>query len=202
MVQIWDTPGQERLHNTVLNYFDKAQGIILTYAVNDRKSFESIPEWMAEVRKSASSDVAVVLVGTKADSGLDDEGRSVSFLEGKMLAEKYGVQFFEASAKDNINVDKIFYTLAKEIKEAMVQKEIEREERNEEEFEKIRKMTNLLEPKKRGCFKAIIEAIKSLFKKKKNKSAKKEKKLKEICASMQVIKSKASYVLIDNKRIH
>jgi len=205
MVQIWDTPGQERLHQYALSYFDKSQGIILTYAIDDRRSFESIDKWMAEIKKSASKDVAVVLVGTKADL---ESSRSVSFFEGKMMAEKYNIKFFEASSKDNINVGKVFEVLAKEIKDVQERKEKEWKEKNEDELERLRIETNLfVEPlKKRSCFRAIFEKIKSIFKKKKKtvivKSKKERKVLKEAGASMQVLKkSRASYSsLINQKR--
>lgn len=36
-----------------------------------------------------------------------DEKRAVPFARGKALADEYGVQFFETSAKENINVEEV-----------------------------------------------------------------------------------------------
>lgn len=43
----------------------------------------------------------MILVGNKCD--MEDE-RVISFERGKQLAEQLGVEFFETSAKENINV--------------------------------------------------------------------------------------------------
>jgi len=199
MVQIWDTPGQERLHHFALSYFDKSQGIILTYAIDDRRSFESIDKWMFEIKRSAPKDVAVVLVGTKLD--LESE-RTVSLEEGKMMAEKHNIKFFEASSKDNVNVGKVFETLAKDIKDVQERKERERRQKNEDELQRFR--FEPVGPKKRSCFRAIYEKIKSLFKKKQKaiaaKSKKERKALKEAGASLQIMKkSRASYASLINR---
>ena len=45
-MQIWDTAGQERFKTITQTYYKGATGIILTYAVNDRKSFQNIESWM------------------------------------------------------------------------------------------------------------------------------------------------------------
>ncbi len=54
----------------------------------------------------------MILVGNKSD--LEDR-RQVSKDEGQELADKYGLQFYETSAKTGDNVDAIFYNSADEI---------------------------------------------------------------------------------------
>jgi len=55
-----------------------------------------------------------IIIGNKAD--VSDSERQVSRSEGEALAKKYGIQFLESSAKNNININEIFETLGHEIK--------------------------------------------------------------------------------------
>lgn len=48
-LQIWDTAGQERFRNLTQTYYKNTSGIILTYAVNDRKSFEHLERWIEQI---------------------------------------------------------------------------------------------------------------------------------------------------------
>ena len=41
-LQMWDTAGQERYRNLTNNYYKGAAGIVLVFAVDNRKSFEDI----------------------------------------------------------------------------------------------------------------------------------------------------------------
>lgn len=44
----------------------------------------------------------------------------VSREEGAQLAAEYGIQFFETSAKNDINVEKGFITIAREVKDRLM----------------------------------------------------------------------------------
>ena len=58
--------------------------------------------WRCTQIKTYSWDNAqVILVGNKSD--MEDE-RVISYERGKQLADSLGLQFFETSAKENINV--------------------------------------------------------------------------------------------------
>ena len=46
--------------------------------------------------------------------------RQVEQIEGKKLADSFGISFFETSAKDNINIEECFSTIAREIKEKLI----------------------------------------------------------------------------------
>ena len=70
-------------------------GIVLTYAVNERQTFEDIQNWVKQIKIHASDNVLKVLVGNKID--IDD--RKVSFDEGAQLARDLGVKFFQTSAR-------------------------------------------------------------------------------------------------------
>ena len=48
---------------------------------------------------------AQVLVGNKCD--MDEGKRAVPYSKGQALADEFGIQFFETSAKSNVNVDEV-----------------------------------------------------------------------------------------------
>lgn len=41
-MQIWDTAGQQRFKTITQTYYKGAMGIIMTYAINDRQSFNAL----------------------------------------------------------------------------------------------------------------------------------------------------------------
>jgi small GTP-binding protein len=109
---IWDTAGQEKFKTITQTYYKGAMGIVLTFAVNERKSFEAIDKWMKQIHENASEDVKIVLVGNKCD--LTD--REVQYKEGEALAQRYRIRYIETSALENLNVHELFLGIATDIK--------------------------------------------------------------------------------------
>jgi len=116
-LQIWDTAGQERFRTITTSYFRGAQGIVLVYDVTDRRSFESIRNWISQIQQHADVHVNKILIGNKCDM-LDE--KVVSTEEGKKLAKEFGMDFWEASAKNNTNVEQCFLTIARSVKDRLV----------------------------------------------------------------------------------
>ena len=111
-LQIWDTAGQDRFRAITKNYYKAAHGIILIYDVTDRRTFQSIRNWVSQIRQEDSEKVTIYLVANK----IDKEGeRKVEKEEGENLAKELGLPFIEVSAKDGINVDEIFEDLVERI---------------------------------------------------------------------------------------
>ncbi|EGR34493.1 Rab8-family small gtpase, putative [Ichthyophthirius multifiliis] len=119
-LQVWDTAGQERFRTITQNYYKGAMGIIMTYSINDKESFNNVEIWMKQIREQADSNVQKILIGNKCD--LEAE-RQVTFYEGKSLADTFGIKFYETSAKNNINVYDAFIDICRDIKEKMVQQQ-------------------------------------------------------------------------------
>jgi Ras-related protein Rab-8A len=46
--------------------------------------------------------------------------QAVSFEEGETLAREYNIHFFETSAKQDMNVEKSFITIATDVKERLM----------------------------------------------------------------------------------
>jgi Ras-related protein Rab-8A len=75
-----------------------------------------IRTWFSNVEQHASEGVHKILIGNKCDW---EEKRQVSTEQGQQLANELGIPFLEVSAKNNINVEKAFYSLASDIKKVM-----------------------------------------------------------------------------------
>ena len=110
-LQIWDTAGQERFRTITKTYYKGAHGIILTYDVTDENSFKNIKNWIKQIEQNAQTNVCKVLVGNKCDK----PDRKVSEEEGRKLANDFGMNLFETSAKSNQNVNETFTFLTREI---------------------------------------------------------------------------------------
>jgi Ras-related protein Rab-8A len=113
-LQIWDTAGQERFRTITTAYYRGAMGILLVYDVTDESSFNNIRNWIRNIELHASDNVNKILVGNKAD--MDESKRVVPTAKGQALADEYGIKFFETSAKTNLNVENVFFTIARDIK--------------------------------------------------------------------------------------
>lgn len=111
-VQTWDTAGQEKYKTITQTYYRGANGIILTYAIDDRESFANVENWMKQIKENSNDNASIILVGNKSDL----PERRVNYDEGKRLADSHGIQFFETSAKDARNINDTFYAITRDIK--------------------------------------------------------------------------------------
>ena len=111
-IQIWDTAGQENFRSITRAYYKNSVCALVVYDISSRDSFNNVMSWIEDCKNQSPKTIFIVLVGNKSD--LDDK-RQVSYEEGKELADKNELLFFESSAKDGINVDEIFVNSAKEI---------------------------------------------------------------------------------------
>ncbi len=109
-LQLWDCAGQERFKSIVTSYYKGAHGVILTYSITNRLSFDNIKNWYVDCKNKCNKNVNFMLVGTKLDL---EKNREVSHKEGEELAKQLGANFIETSAKLDIGVDIVFTELAK-----------------------------------------------------------------------------------------
>ena len=111
-LQIWDTAGQERFRNIAKSYFHTSDGFLLVYDISCKDSFEKLNFWYEQIKLNAPENTKCVVAGNKCDL---EEKRQVNKNEGENFAKTYNIDFYETSAKDGINVDVVFQTLASEI---------------------------------------------------------------------------------------
>jgi Ras-related protein Rab-8A len=91
-------------------------GILLVYDVTDESSFTNVRNWMKQIDSNAAENVNRILIGNKCDV---EEGRVITYEQGSALAEEFGINFFETSAKQNTNVEKAFQSIARDIVERL-----------------------------------------------------------------------------------
>lgn len=104
-ITIWDTAGQERFRTITTAYYRGSHGILLTYDITNRISFENMNRWMKDIKAGTSEGIIIIIVGNKSD--LLNE-RQVSEEEGQAFADRHNCLFFETSAKSGKNVEKSF----------------------------------------------------------------------------------------------
>ena len=99
-MQIWDTCGQEIYRSLISNFYRNSSLAVILYSIDNRESFEHAENWLSDLKSQANPDVRIFLVGNKCDLA---HSRQVSMEEAKEIANKYGIKYIEASAKDTIN---------------------------------------------------------------------------------------------------
>ena len=106
-VIIWDTAGQERFKAMSTNTIKGAQGIVLVFDNTKKTTFESLPTWIKEV-KEIKDNIPIVLFGNKCDL---IENADVEKDEAEEFAKDNNLEYFETSAKENINIEKGFKSI-------------------------------------------------------------------------------------------
>ena len=113
----YDTAGEEKYKSIPKNYIKNMQGIILMYDITDKSSFDSIIDWISDVKEIKGENFPMILVGNKIDL---NESREVTEEMGYELAEKNQIEFFETSNKDGTNIQEagleIVYKILSETK--------------------------------------------------------------------------------------
>jgi len=113
-MQIWDTAGQERFQSLGVAFYRGADCCVLVYDVTNANSFKSLDSWRDEFLIQASprdpENFPFVVLGNK----IDLENRAVSTKRAQTWCQsKNEIPYFEVSAKEAINVEQAFQTIAR-----------------------------------------------------------------------------------------
>ena len=108
-LKLIDTAGQERYKSVTKNYYKNADGVLLVFAHDDKDSFDHIKSWKSLFEENSDCEqVPIFLIGNKNDKPkFSEEDKFEDF------AKEYNIsKYISTSAKDNINIDKVFEEMA------------------------------------------------------------------------------------------
>eukprot|EP00331_Platyophrya_macrostoma_P022652 CAMPEP_0176455568 /NCGR_PEP_ID=MMETSP0127-20121128/30705_1 /TAXON_ID=938130 /ORGANISM="Platyophrya macrostoma, Strain WH" /LENGTH=174 /DNA_ID=CAMNT_0017845231 /DNA_START=157 /DNA_END=682 /DNA_ORIENTATION=- len=111
-LQIWDTAGQEKYRSITQNFYKNAMGVIIVFDLTDEGTFDNVRNWIRQIKNHAGENVCRLLVGNKCDI----EENKIPKEKIAEFVKEVDIEYFETSAKSNININEAFYSIAKDIK--------------------------------------------------------------------------------------
>ena len=66
-MEIWDTCGQEAYRSLIKSFYINSSMAIIVYSIDNKKTFENIPEWIRQCRNYCSPKTKLILIGNKND---------------------------------------------------------------------------------------------------------------------------------------
>lgn len=128
MIHLADTSGQEYYTTLRDQWIRAGESFVLVYSIFSRASFYRIRKFHAQIRRVKTSLASpatnvyavpipypIMLVAHDFHGKLEGE-RQVGETEGRSLATELGCDFTEASAKNETEVDKIFFDLVRKVR--------------------------------------------------------------------------------------
>jgi len=61
-IKLWDTAGQEQYKALTKNFFRNSDGILITFDVTNRKTFDKVAYWMDSSVQNAEKGVPIILL--------------------------------------------------------------------------------------------------------------------------------------------
>ena len=107
-LELWDTAGSERYLSITRGYYNNSACAIIVYDITNIKSFEHVSKWVEECQQTNGKNIYMILVGNKDDL---KDNRKITEEQGKDLASKYDLKFFETSALTGHNIEEVFNLL-------------------------------------------------------------------------------------------
>ena len=107
---MWDSAGLERYRALIPSYVRSASIIFIIYDVSSKDTFNNLITWINFIKQVNTDNSMMILCGNKTDLE-----RRITTQEGKNLANKEQMMFFEVSAKNGENVNKMMYSCIAEL---------------------------------------------------------------------------------------
>jgi len=114
-LHIWDTSGQEKFNSIITSYYRNIAVAIIVFDLTNLKSFYNLKKWLNNIEYYCNKDVLIKLIGNKCD-----ETKSVSQSDINLLCIDYNIDYFEVSAKKNINIDNLFKNIVTDIDSKLI----------------------------------------------------------------------------------
>ena len=110
---IWDTAGQECFASIISTYYRSIAGAVIVFDVSSRNSFLKCSFWLNQIKQNGTIGhlPVIALIGNKIDRAT----REVTYAEAVNFAEKNNINYYETSARKNINVMKFYKGLIEKI---------------------------------------------------------------------------------------
>ena len=124
--QIWDTAGQEKYKSMISTYYKGCKGAFIVYDITKKETFESIENWIRDLKSKGDPDVIMIIVGNKNDL---EEERNVTKEEGEEKAKNFQCAYLETSALSGDNIDRAFELMVSQVFE-----NYKKDSNNEEAF--------------------------------------------------------------------
>lgn len=117
-MQIWDTAGQERFQSLGMAFYRGADACFLVYDKTDPESFRHLADWRQDFLVNAAPEdpdsFPFIVLGNKVD--LPSADHRVSRAKAEAWCRSHGtsgIDYFETSAKENVNVEQAFVAIAR-----------------------------------------------------------------------------------------
>ena len=107
---MWDSAGLERYRALIPSYVRGASIIFIIYDISSKETYDNLGTWINFIKQVNTDNSMLVLCGNKTDLQ-----RKVTSQEGKALAKREQMIFFEASAKTGENVNRMIYSCIAEL---------------------------------------------------------------------------------------
>ena len=113
ILNLIDTAGQENYKALSVNYIKNADGVLLVYANDDRKSFEDIAGWIDSFIENTKIDLGNQLPAYLVENKKDSNCSVIDKEEIENLINKYHIYgYIEVSTKDGYNIKEAFQNMA------------------------------------------------------------------------------------------
>ena len=105
-LKLIDTNGQEKYRALSTSYLKHADGVFFVFALNNKESYDELTKWIEIFNDNNQNieNIGKYIVGNKSDL----KEKNINEDEIKDFSKKNGMDYFQTSAKDDINIEKIF----------------------------------------------------------------------------------------------
>jgi small GTP-binding protein len=115
ILSIWDIGGQERFEFIRNSFYRGAIGALLVFDLSRPGTFDEMDKWVEEIQEFTGTNPVIVLVGNKIDIIPMKKKRRNIDPKYTAYAKRHQFYYLETSAKDGINVEKVFLELTQRI---------------------------------------------------------------------------------------